>query len=684
MEFREVKSLLVNHINQMVKDATHLFTVEIGKQPNGEITDVLWETYINSFPAGSNPLFRKKGEHECSACRRFVRQFGSVVAIKDNKLVSIWDVDFTDAEYSPSFKALAKLVKSEAIKNVYFAKESLIGVERNVDNLDPKIKWEHYAYTVPSRFVLNNRATSIEAEQAKYRDSKNCYQRAMVEITRDSIETVLELIAQKSLYKGEEHKAILEKLLKLNKEYAKVPEKERDNYAWLKSIEVGEAVSRVRNHLIGMLLVEISAGTELDEAVRKYEAAAAPANYKRPKAIFTKKMIEDAEKTLVDAGLLESLKRRHATLDDITVNNILFSNKDAGKRIKGSIFDDMKEESGVNVKTLSKVEEVTIEDFLKNILPNVTDLEALIENRHVSNLVSLIAPDVKDVPSLFKWHNGFSWAYNGNITDSMKERVKAAGGNINAEIRFSIQWNEDGDNQNDFDAHVKEPNGFDINFTNRGMRHPSSGMLDVDIIQPGSKVAVENITHTDRSRMPEGDYKYYVHTYSYRGGRSGFRAQIEFDGQILEFNHNKDSRHGENVVVAVVNYTKKDGFRLVKSLDHQSTSRTEWNIKTSNFVPVSVVMLSPNYWDEQTGIGHKHYFFMLKDCQNDTAPNGFFNEFLKEEFMKHKRVFEALGGKMKVEPTDDQLSGIGFSSTQRNSLVVKCKGSFNRTIKINF
>jgi len=272
MEFKEVKSLLIKHINKMVKDATHLFTVEIGKQPNGEITDVLWETYINNFPAGANPLFRKKGEHECSACRRFIRQFGSVVAIRANKLVSIWDVDITDAEYSPSFKALAKLVKSEAIKNVYFAKESLIGVERNVDNLDPKIKWEHYAYTLPSRFVLNTRTTSIEAEQAKYRDSKNCYQRAMVEITRDSIETVLELIAQKSLYKGEEHKAILEKLLRLNKEYAKVPEKERDNYAWVKSIEVGEAVSRVRNHLIGMLLVEISSGTELDEAVRKYEA----------------------------------------------------------------------------------------------------------------------------------------------------------------------------------------------------------------------------------------------------------------------------------------------------------------------------------------------------------------------------------------------------------------------------
>jgi len=683
MEFKEVKSLLVNHINQMVKEATHLFTVEIGKQENGEILDVLWDTYINNFPSGTNPIYRKKGEHECSACRRFIRQFGSVVTIKDNKLVSIWDVDIADAEYSPSFKALAKLVKNEAIKNVYFAKEPLIGVERNVDNLDPKIKWEHYAYTVPSRFVLNSRTTSIEAEQAKYRDSKNCYQRAMVEITRDSIETVLELIAQNSLYKGEEHKGILEKLLKLHKEYAKVPEKERDNYSWVKSIEVGEAVSRIRNHLIGMLLVEISSGTELDEAVRKYEAAAAPANYKRPKAIFTKKMIEDAEKTLVDAGLLESLKRRHAKLDDITVNNILFCNRDSAKRIKGSVFDEMKEEKGINPKTLSKIEEVTIEDFIKNILPNITNLELLFENKHVSNLVSLIAPVIKDTPSLFKWHNGFSWAYNGNITDSMKERVKAAGGNVDGVLRFSIQWNENGDNQNDFDAHCIEPDGNEIWFRNNGLRHRSTGMLDVDIIHPGKNIAVENINYLDISKMKDGDYRFFVETYTYCGGRSGFRAQIEFNGQIFEFNHDKDTKHSETIDVATVNL-KNGEFRLVKSLDHQTSSREVWNLKTSQFIPVGVMMFSPNYWDEQQGIGHKHYFFMLKDCQNDTSPNGFFNEFLKEEFMKHKRVFEALGGKMKVEPTEDQLSGIGFSSTQRNSLVVKCKGSFNRTIKINF
>ena len=75
---------------------------------------------------------------------------------------------------------------------------------------------------------------------------------------------------------------------------------------------------------------------------------------------------------------------------------------------------------------------------------------------------------------------------------------------------------------------------------------------------------------------------------------------------------------------------------------------------------------------------------MLDDCLNDGKARGFFNEFLTDELSAHRKVFEVVGAKMKTEESNNQLSGLGFSSTQRNSVLCKVKGSFNRVVKINF
>lgn len=677
MEFREFKEKLQNNFLQMIKNVDCLFEVNVDK-------DELWNLYLDSFPEGTNEIYRERREYDCSCCRHFIKTIGNAVVIKNNQVYTIWGFQTNNTTFQPVVDALDRYIKSHAVSDVYVSKFKNIGTDYNFELINERShKWEHFFLILPDKFVDKTRRSEGEIKGG-FRDTRNVFKRSLDEISQEAIETVLELIMQNSLYKGEEWKTVLMEFLKYKKDYEKTPENERENYAWEKSIKAGIVIGKIRNHSIGTLLVNISEGMDLDTAVRKYEQIVAPANYKRPKAIYTKKMLEEAQKTVTELGYMDSLPRRFAKLDDISVNNILFSNRDAAKRISGNVFDDMAAEVSINPKRFSKVEEIGIDAFIKDVLPTAKELEVLFENKHRQNMVSLIAPQNPDAPSMFKWNNAFGWAYSGNMTDSdIRENVKSAGGKVDGVLRFSIQWNDEEYNPNDFDAHCILPNGH-IFYRNK-FDSFTHGRLDVDIITPKKGVpAVENITWPDKSKMVPGTYEFYVHCFTQMGGRDGFKAEIEFDGQIYSFNYTHSLRQGENVMVAEVTLSKDGSFSIKELLPSNVSGCEVWGLKTNQFVPVSVVCYSPNYWDEQNGIGHRHVFFMLKDCVNPEMPNGFYNEFLKQELVQHKRVFEALGGKMKVADVDDQLSGIGFSTTKRAELVVKVKGVTERILKVKF
>lgn len=685
ISFTEMRNKLIEHFEEMTKDVDVLFEVDLDK-------DVLWNLYLDSFPEGTNPICRERREYDCSCCRQFIKSIGNAVTIKNGIVTTIWDFRMDDLVFQPVLDALSAYVKSRMVSDVYISQFKKIGCLENYEQTENgQVKtWTHFYLELPDKFVITPRVSIGEYKGSK-RDIRNVFKRSLDEITVDSLETVLELITSNTLYRGEEWNTPLTKFLEYKKEYDQLVDGSLESntrqalYAWEKSIEAGVAVGKIRNHSIGTLLVDISEGMDLDKAVRRYEQIVAPANYKRPKEIYTKKMLEDAKITITELGYLDSLPRRFATLDDISVNNILFSNRDSAKRIDGAIdiFEEMEREVVTNPKKFSKVEEIPVERFVTDVLPTATEVEVYLENKHANNMVSLIAPKNKDAKTMFKWNNNFGWAYAGNMTDSMKERVKAAGGKVDGDLRFSIQWNESGNDGSDLDAHCLEPDNNEIFYgSKRSMR--TGGMLDVDIRWPNGKIAVENITWAERRNMLPGTYKFAVMQYARRGVNKGFTAEIEFDGQVYSFEYSKPMFTNDIVPVAEVTLDAYGNFSIKELLPSNVSSKDIWGVKSNTFVPVSVVMYSPNYWDEQDGIGHRHYFFMMKGCVNPETPNGFYNEFLKNELTEHKRVFAALGSKMAVEHVDDQLSGVGFSATKRDELIVKVKGATERVMKVKF
>lgn len=683
--FKEFRTLLQKHFDEMVKDGAPLFITNADE-------DKLYDLYLDSFPAGTNPTFRKRREYDCSCCRRFVKNIGKLVSFMDGQMVTVWDFETKSDVYQPVVDALAAYVKTCAVVNPYYISRNMIsdgkfGTEMNYEyDADHKAvrTWDHFAVEIPQRFIVNS--YDVSTKMAEWRDSANVFKRSLEELTMNAVDTVLELIAQNSLYRGKEFEGLVRGFKSDKQVYDRLPDEKKSAYVWMAPGGASMNRLRIRNTAIGTLLVNLSEGMDVDAAVTAFEKVVAPANYKRPKAIFTKKMLEDAQKTVTELGYMNSLARRFATLDDITANNIMFCNRDAAPRVMGAAnpFEAMAKSLGTDPKKFGRAEEIGIEKFVKEVLPTAAGLELFMENRFSKNMVSLIAPQDKSAPSMFKWSNGFSWAYTGNMADSdIRENVKAAGGKVDGVLRFSIQWNDvPGEwDENDEDAHCIEPDKNHIYYV-RKWNSRTDGRLDVDITSPlRDKVAVENITWPDIKKMKEGEYSFYVHCFASRGGKTGFRAEIEFDGNIYSFNYDKPLHGGQNVAVAKV--TLKDGkFSIKEQLPSSTSTREIWGVNSNQFVPVSVAMYSPNYWDEQTGNGNRHYFFMLKDCVNPEKPNGFYNEFLKTDLLQHKRVFEALGSQMAVQSVDDQLSGVGFSETQHNSFIVKVQGATERVLKV--
>jgi hypothetical protein len=672
LNFNVFKSAVAAQFERMQKHP--MFRVAVEK-------DDLWSTYLAAFPAGTNPKYRERTEHDCTCCKQFIRTVGDVVAIIDGEMVSIWDVTVSEPGYQTVANVLALLVRGKPIANPFLHYEAHAGTDKSfeqmLDGSHPNNvkQWDHFFVNIKKQFVMKE--AGIATKLSELRTAQEMLVKSCTMISDEAIDTVLELIAQNSLYRGEEHKFAVTEFSKVRREYLQAPD--QTLFAW--TTQVPGSVSSIKNTSIGTLLVNLSEGMELEAAVRAFEKVVAPSNYKRPTALVTPGMIAKAKEKVAELGLTSALQRRYAVLPDITVNNVLFADRDARKVMTNDVFDELSAATSSRVKSMDKIEQVTIDKFITDILPVVKSVEVLLENRHTSNLVSLIAPSDPTAGQLFKWGNNFSWSYNGEVADSIKEKVKAAGGNVTGDLCCRLAWH----NYDDLDFHLREPDGSTIWFRSK-TGHSSGGKLDVDMNAGGGQTRepVENIFYGDRRRMQEGVYTLMVNQWSARDAQDpGFEVEIDYLGAALLFAHPKKLRTGDTVTVAKFKYTHAGGLEIIESLPSSQAVRNVWGLPTQTFHKVNVALLSPNHWDEQ-GVGNRHYFFMLDGCVNDGSARGFFNEFLDSRLDPHRKVFEMVGSKLKPEASANQLSGLGFSSTQRSTLTVRVKGSFTRTLHIAF
>lgn len=633
--------------------------------------DQLWAHYLASFPEGTNPMFRERTEHDCSTCRNFVRNLGAVVWLEKDKIVSVWDVKIDDATYQHVADEMSKLVKSLPIDSQFIVQQPSYGAATTEFNGET---WHHFSGQVPAPYQWRHNESDCVGER---RNDVSGLRRSITEISDEACEIVGELIDTDNLYKGEEYKHKLVMLRKAKRAWAKLKtEREQEVYLWLNA---GPG-SRVHSSVFGTLLLDLTAGDDLETAVKKYEDKTSGTNFQRPKALVTQRMLDDAKKALKKLGLEDSLERRYAVREDVTVNDVLFADGSVKPKLLGGALDDIKPTAKAGAK-LDTVAEMSARDFLKKVLPKIDSLEVFVQNMHQSRLVSLTAPVHADAEPLFKWENGFCWSYNGDVTDAIKERVKKAGGNVEGDVRISLSWH----NSDDLDLSVRKGNGGYGNEIAFNEKKALGGQLDVDMNAWGPKDdtnPVENIFWSRKTDIKPGTYSIVVNQFTKRNTRDvGFEVQVEIMGQLYSFEHPKDLIG--RVVVGKLHVSKNGDIEVEGFTKGAGVPQEVWGIQTEGWNAVDLVTRSPNFWNEKE-VGHEHLIFVLKGCKNPDSARGFYNEYLRPDLAKHRKVLELLGSRMRAPFSEQQLSGLGFSMSDRAEIQVRVKGSINRVYNIKF
>lgn len=678
----------------------------------------LWSLYLKSFDAAGNPVFRdpESTTHNCNHCNNFIKRYGNIVAVDENfNIVTMFDVEGLSDEYAPVAKAMAAALKKSSIQDVFFetykelnelpyekcSKSNStfrLGMDVNVKQYtkaeaelygvvkpDEIRTFNHFHLDLPKQFV-DMSGESVESIMGDFRTDKEVFKRAMDEIAIDTFQLVSDLIKQGSLLNGDTYLSKVETMVPYKAEYDALSAKQKDNWCWVTSYKLPTA--KFRNELIGTLCSELSQGEDLTTACQSWNKRVDPANYMKATAPITQSQIDAAQKFVTENGYTESFNRRIATINDIKVTEIKHINSGNGAIEEVSIFDNVKPNKSRHQRNkFDNLDEISIVKFMKDVLPSATSVEVFLDNKHEGNMVTLTTSATDDSKPMFKWPNNYSWTYNGNLAgkSEIKDAVKEQGGIVDGVLNFRLAWNNSGDDRSDLDIWASEPGGTKIGYSTNyrkdryNERTDQSGQLDVDNTDPGSKMGVENITWTNKSKMRDGVYKLWINQFSARNSK-GFRVEIEVDGEIHEYTY--DRPVSGNVQVAEV--TLKDGeFTINHILPSTSSSKTIYGLDTKNFHRVNLMCLSPNHWDNSK-TGNKHYFFMLDKCRTEQRIRSFHNENLNSDLVQHRKVMEVLGATNMIEPQDEQLSGLGFNATVPDELVVRVSGTHKRMLKIKF
>ena len=418
-----------------------LFTTDINP-------DALWAMYLSGLSADIRQTFN------CNCCRQFIQRFGGLVTIDANgrKTSALWRPEDAPDYYKASIAAMKDYVENKRVPvdGVFLTDIGHLGQERTG-------MWRHLSLTVPKQFVVPNRRlkTAYQA-MAEKKGGFKVLKRSLQKFNISVVAKALELLESNALYRAEKVIGPVKWFKELlDKHHQTRPVGYFDNIMWLAVATAPAGFTHIRSGVAGTLLEDIAAGKSMDTVKKAFAAKIDPLQYQRPQVAPGAQNVARAEKIVEELGLTPALKRRFATLNDITAMGAMLYLPVSKSVANKAAYKETTTFSHVTTKdTLPRIARVaptngsniTWARFKRDILPNAAEIQLYLDTGHQS-FSAITTASNPEAPPIIQWdmedkRNPFAWyLYSGGSLPSQWNLKATTWVNVNGICEQPSMWN---------------------------------------------------------------------------------------------------------------------------------------------------------------------------------------------------------------------------------------------------
>lgn len=352
----------------------------------------LWETYLDALPA-------ERQVHNCTACRRFIREFGGLATI-DPKTGGLHPAIWTTLEvpefYRPALRALRDKVKGARIEGVFLTSDTVLGTPRTGS-------WSHLAVALPdARRFRHLTLKPHEAEAAKLQDY-NTVRRALGEFPIQLLNQAYQLLKSERLHRAERFLDPIAWMTARHTERTHASSRAQNALLWRAVATAPDGFCHLRASVLGSLLEDLAANVRAEDAIRRFNVKVNGVNYQRPKAAPAAGNIAVAEKLVEKMGIKDALDRRFARLEEI--ETFWRPHAPEAPANSGGVFGHVRSrQAPPAVQPLRELAPVTLTwaKFRRTVLPDALAIDVMVPYSSLG-FAAMVTAAHADAPPILKW-----------------------------------------------------------------------------------------------------------------------------------------------------------------------------------------------------------------------------------------------------------------------------------------